>query len=252
MALTRKESNVPEEKERLQKVMAHAGVASRRKSEAIIRQGRVRVNGQVVTEMGVKVDPEQDEITVDGKPLSGQERLTYLMLNKPPGVLSTAQDEFGRPTVLDLVDVPQRVYPVGRLDLDSEGLILLTNDGELTHILTHPSYEHEKEYQVLVRGQPSPDDLRALRQGVELTDGPAAVDKVERGSDDGQATWLRIVIHEGRKRQIRRMCQAIGYPVLRLIRTRIGPLELGDLANGRYRDLTEDEIKQLKRIKSKA
>jgi 23S rRNA pseudouridine2605 synthase len=237
--------------ERLQKVLAHAGVASRRACEEIIRQGRVQVNGQVVTEMGTKVDPHRDAIRVDGKPISDPAEKVYLILNKPPGYISTARDPWGRPTVLDLVPHQERLYPVGRLDAESEGLLLLTNDGELTHRLTHPRYEHEKEYLVRVKGHPQEAVLSQLRRGVDLEEGRTAPAQVSRASrKEGletplDTTWLRIVLHEGRKRQIRRMCAAVGHPVQRLIRVRMGPIELGDLPVGGYRSLSAKETRRL-------
>lgn len=235
-------------RERLQKILAQAGIASRRKAEEIISQGRVTVNGTVVTEMGSQADADRDQITVDGKPLR-EEKNVYVMLNKPPGVLSTAHDDRGRPTVVQMVPAHARLYPVGRLDLDSEGLLLLTNDGELTQVLTHPSYEHEKEYYVLVAAHLSGADLTALRRGVELEDGLAKVDQIEITDSQKQRTWVRLVIHEGRKRQVRRMFAALGYRLERLVRARMGPLELGKLASGEWRYLNKREIKQLKRIK---
>lgn len=231
-------------KERLQKVMAHAGVASRRDSEEMIKAGRVRVNGEVVTELGTKVDPEKDRIEVDGEPIS-LEKKVYIVLYKPRGVISTAHNSHGRPTVVDLVNVEQRVYPVGRLDADSEGLVLLTNDGALTHQLTHPRFEHPKEYHVLVAGRPSRETLERLRTGIRLEDGltaPAQVDVLRR--EDGD-TWLRMILHEGRKRQIRRMADAVGHPVRRLIRVRMGSILLGNLAPGKWRYLSRQEVKQL-------
>jgi 23S rRNA pseudouridine2605 synthase len=237
---------------RLQKVLAQAGVASRRACEELIRQGRVQVNGQVVTELGTKVDPNRDEIRVDGAPISGPEERVYLILNKPPGYISTTHDPWGRPTVLDLIPHQGRLYPVGRLDAESEGLLLLTNDGRLTHRLTHPRYEHEKEYLVLVKGHPSQTVLSQLRQGVDLEEGrtaPAKVSRVSRkeGSETPPGTtWLRIVVHEGRKRQIRRMCAAVGHPVQRLIRVRMGPIELGNLPEGGYRPLSAKEVRRLR------
>jgi 23S rRNA pseudouridine2605 synthase len=237
---------------RLQKVLAQAGVASRRACEELIRQGRVQVNGQVVTELGTKVDPNRDEIRVDGAPISGPEERVYLILNKPPGYISTTHDPWGRPTVLDLIPHQGRLYPVGRLDAESEGLLLLTNDGRLTHRLTHPRYEHEKEYLVLVKGHPSQTVLSQLRQGVDLEEGrtaPAKVSRVSRkeGSETPPGTtWLRIVVHEGRKRQIRRMCSAVGHPVQRLIRVRMGPIELGNLPEGGYRPLSAKEVRRLR------
>jgi len=237
--------------ERLQKAMASAGVASRRSCEELIRQGRVQVNGVTVTELGTQVDLSTDRVTVDGRPIPRQASAVYLMVNKPRGFLSTARDERGRPTVMDLVPPGDRVYPVGRLDLDSEGLILLTNDGELANLLAHPRYEHEKEYRALVRGVPCEALLQKLRQGIDLEDGLATADRVLLEQAGPQASWLRLVLHQGRKRQVRRMCEAIGHPVQRLIRVRVGPLELGDLPSGHYRSLTRPEIDQLMRMKEK-
>jgi 23S rRNA pseudouridine2605 synthase len=236
------------DKQRLQKVLAHAGVASRRASEELIEQGRVSVNGQVVTQLGVKVDPQQDTIRVDGQPLAklaGQP--TYIMLYKPPYVLSTASDEHGRRTVLDLVDVPERVYPVGRLDFPSEGLILLTNDGDLAEKLTHPSHAVEKEYHVLVIGRPTTETLSRWRAGgVEVEGRPVSGAVVERMKIEGDNTWLKIILTEGRKRQIREVAKAMGHPVKRLRRVRIGPIQLGHLRPGRWRHLTPAEVQRLK------
>ena len=227
--------------ERLHKVLARAGVASRRKCEELITTGRVRVNGQIISILGSKVDPARDSIEVDGKPITVPREYTYFLLNKPTGYICTVHDPRGRPTVLDLIDTHERLYPVGRLDMDSEGLMLLTNDGDLTQRLTHPSYGHEKEYHVLVNGKPTARTLQRLRKGIELEDGftwPAEVTILRRESGN---IWLRFVIHEGRKRQLRRMCKAVGHPVRRLIRVRIGPLTLGNLRPGQYRPLTERE-----------
>lgn len=235
--------------ERLQKVLAHAGVASRRASELLIQEGRVTVNGQVVTQMGVKVDPENDRITVDGEPLAQAEKLVYLMLHKPLEVLSTTQDdrERGRLTVLDLVEVEERVYPVGRLDLSSEGLLLLTNDGGLAEKLTHPRYHLEKEYRLLITGKPSWETLRKWRRGdIELDGQPLQPAWVEILKGEAKATWLKIVLTEGRKRQIREVAKLLGHPVQKLIRVRIGPLPLGDLKSGHWRYLTPTEVRQLK------
>ncbi len=239
------------DRQRLQKVLAQAGVASRRACEELIRQGRVQVNGQMVTELGTKVDPNRDEISVDGTPISGPAKKVYLLLNKPPGYISTVHDPWGRPTVLDLIPHRGRLYPVGRLDAESEGLLLLTNDGELTHRLTHPRYGHEKEYLVLVKGHPTEAVLSRLRRGVNLEEGrtaPAEVSRVSRKEGleiPPDTTWLRMVLHEGRKRQIRRMCAAVGHPVRRLIRVRLGPLRLGALKPGQWRPLTERELDEL-------
>jgi 23S rRNA pseudouridine2605 synthase len=239
---------------RLQKVLAQAGVASRRASERLIREGRVQVNGQIVTQMGVQVDPGRDEILVDGRHIVLASARQYLKLHKPAGYLSVMHDDRGRLALGDLVPGVGGVHPVGRLDRNSEGLILLTDDGPLTHRLTHPRYEHSKEYLVLVRGTPDREAMRELRQGIDLEDGKTAPAKVTRprevswGAAPSGHTWLSIVLHEGRKRQIRRMCEAVGHPVRRLIRVRIGPIELGDLAVGAYRPLTRAEEKSLRKV----
>ena len=235
--------------ERLQKVLAHAGVASRRASESLILQGRVSVNGQVVTELGTKVDPRQDVITVDGQSLDKQtEALVYIILNKPRHVLSAASDEQrGRQTVLDLVDVPERVYPVGRLDLLSEGLILLTNDGDLTQKLTHPGHKVEKEYHVLVTGKPSSQALTRWRQGkIEVGGKPTARAGVKILRMKGEDTWLNVILTEGRKRQIRETAKILGHPVRNLVRVRIGPIRLGRLGLGKWRHLSPGEVARLK------
>lgn len=236
---------MPADEVRLQKALAQAGVASRRAAEELIRQGRVTVNGRVVTELGTKVVPGRDTVAVDGRPLRGPEKLVYLALNKPAGYVSTAFDPQGRPTVLDLVPADVRLFPVGRLDADSEGLLLLTNDGEFAFRVTHPRHALDKEYRVLVEGRPSPEALNALRRGVliegQLT-APAEVALL--GYDDGNAL-LRVVIREGRKRQVRRMLLAVGHRVLRLRRVRIGGIELGELPVGRYRRLTRNEIRSV-------
>ncbi len=246
--MTKKKSNQPAP-ERLQKVLAHAGVASRRASEGLILAGRVLVNGQVVTGLGTKVDPRRDKITVDGKPLPKQAgKLVYIMLNKPRNVLSSASDNRGRQTVLDIVETEERVYPVGRLDLLSEGLILLTNDGELTQKLTHPSHHVEKEYQVLVTGKPTTDTLIYWRNGkIELEGRPLAPAKVNIMKVEGDSTWLKVILTEGRKRQIRKVAKMLGHPVKSLKRVRVGPIRLGNLKSGRWRRLTPPEVERLKR-----
>jgi pseudouridine synthase len=237
---------------RLQKMLARAGVASRRASEALIRQGRVQVNGQVVTAMGVQVDPGRDRVVVDGRPVKLSAERRYYKLYKPVGVLSVLVDDRGRPALAGLVPDAEGLHPAGRLDLDSEGLVLLTDDGEATYHLTHPRYEHNKEYLVLVEGAPAGPALRALRQGVELEDGrtaPAHIRPVQDtrwGPAEAGQTWLQMIIHEGRKRQIRRMCTAVGHPVQRLIRVRIGPILLNGLRPGEWRPLDTKEIAQLK------
>ena len=231
--------------QRLQKVLAHAGVASRRKAEELIRQGRVTVNRQVVTELGTKVDPTRDEIRVDGEPIRVASGGVYILLNKPRGVLSTMEDERGRKALGDLVPVPTRLYPVGRLDVSSEGLILLTDDGELANLLTHPRYGHEKEYLILVSGHPLDKTLEAWQHGVLLEGKLTAPARVNVVKSQGDSTLLRVVMHEGRKRQIRNVAALLGHPVRELKRVRLGPLRLGTLETGQWRYLTAKEIAEL-------
>jgi len=226
---------------RLAKFLATAGVASRRASEEIVRAGRVSVDGQTITDPARDVGPD-DEVTVDGKRVSAtRERVVYA-LNKPAGVVSTARDPQGRPTVVTLVPQTERLYPVGRLDIDTTGLILLTNQGDLAHRLTHPRFEVEKTYRVVVAGPALGERaLRALREGVELDDGRTAPARVRRVSGD----TLELTLHEGRKRQVKRMCEAVGHRVKRLERIRLGPLELGGLPRGRWRKLSDAEVEAL-------
>jgi len=226
--------------ERLQKVLARAGIGSRRVAEDLIAEGRVTVNGRIAV-LGARVDPEADLIEVDGAAVGTRADLVHYLLNKPAGVVTTASDPQGRPTVVALVPDEPRVFPVGRLDADTEGLLLLTNDGELAHRLTHPSFGVDKEYLAEVRGSPSRGALRALRQGVALDDGPTAPAKASLVSP----TVVRLVIHEGRNRQVRRMCDAVGHPVARLVRTRIGPLSDDRLRPGTWRRLTPAEVRSL-------
>ncbi len=235
--------------ERLQKVLARAGIASRRGSEELIEQGRVTVNGQTVTVLGYKVDPQHDVIAVDGQPLTrSSEKLVYIILNKPRDVLSAASDNRGRKTVVDLVDIKERIYPVGRLDFKSEGLVLLTNDGELAEKLTHPRSHVEKEYHVLVSGRPANPTLAHWRRGeIEVEGQPTGKAVVERLNIEGNNTWLKIILTEGRKRQIREVATVLGHPVLRLERVRIGLIKLGHLKPGRWRYLYPVEVEQLKR-----
>jgi 23S rRNA pseudouridine2605 synthase len=228
--------------ERLQKVLARAGFGSRRTSEELISAGRVTVNGAVAG-LGRRVEVERDAIAVDGFPVGVLPGLVYYVLNKPPGVVTTASDPEGRPVVVDLVPSSPRVFPVGRLDAATEGLLLLTNDGELSQRLAHPSHGVEKEYLAEVTGIPSAGVVRRLRQGVELADGvtaPAKVSAVAPGV-------LRIAIHEGRNRQVRRMFEEVGHPVLRLVRIRIGPLTDRRLAPGEWRELSIEEVRALSR-----
>jgi len=233
--------------ERLQKILARSGYGSRRSCEEIILAGRVRVNGRA-TGLGDKADAAVDKISVDGRLLKAAEKLTYVALYKPRGVLSTVSASEERPAVRDLVPLPGTLYPVGRLDFDSEGLILMTNDGDLANRLTHPRYEHEKEYRVLVATHPDENQLATWRRGVVLEDGyhtqPAEV-YVE--SKYGKGTWLRVTLREGRKRQIREMGALTGLPVVRIIRVRIGTLRLGRLKPKEWRYLTPQEITGLKK-----
>jgi len=235
--------------ERLQKVLAAHGVASRRAAEAIIRAGRVRVNGVVVREMGVRVNEERDAILLDDRQLRKQ-RLRYVLLHKPSGYITTVNDERGRWKVLDLVQTPERIFPVGRLDRDTEGLLLLTNDGEVANRVMHPRYGLEKEYHALVTPLPTTEAMSALSRGILLTNelgrpertGPA---KVGLLPFKGGEQWLRITIHEGRKRQVRRMLEAVGCDVQRLVRVRLGPLSLRGIPKGAWRELTAGERREL-------
>lgn len=230
----------PAEGERLQKVLARAGVGSRRVIEEYIEDRRITVNDEVAV-LGRRIDPDTDEVRVDGQVVSLMADAVYYLLHKPAGVVTTVRDPEGRKTVLDLVPDTTRVHPVGRLDYETEGLLLLTNDGSLTHRLTHPSFGVDKEYLAHVEGRPGRAALRSLREGVELDDGITAPAKVAAVEPD----VLRIVIHEGRNRQIRRMCEAIGHPVKRLIRTRIGDLTDRRLKPGQWRELTTEELRGL-------
>ena len=226
--------------ERLQKVLASTGWGSRRICEELIAEGRVSVNGEVAV-LGRRVDAEHDRIEVDGAPVGVRPGLVYYLLNKPAGVVTTAKDTHGRKTVVDLVPSEPRVFPVGRLDADTEGLLLLTNDGDITHRITHPSHGVEKEYLVHVKGRLTAGQLRQLREGVELDDGmtsPAEASQPAPGI-------VRLTIHEGRNRQVRRMCEAIGHPVMRLVRTRVGPITDRSLRPGDWRELSTAERRAL-------
>ena len=234
--------------ERLQKILAQAGYGSRRACEDFITAGRVRVNGQIAT-LGQKADPVIDKITVDGKPIPTAEALTYIALYKPRMVLSTVEGEAGddRKTVRDLVEIPQHVYPVGRLDFESEGLVLMTNDGDLTNRLTHPKFGHEKEYRVLLARRPDQEQLESWKRGVILEDGyKTAPVEVRFESAQGKGAWVRVVMREGRKRQIRETCKQLGLPVVRILRIRIGSLRLGNLKPRQWRYLTMQEVNELK------
>ena len=230
--------------ERVQKVLAAAGLGSRRACEELIAAGRVTVDGEVVT-LGAKADAATQVITVDGERVHSNPTLVYLMLNKPTGYVTTVTDPQGRPTVMDLMPDTPRVYPVGRLDRDTEGLLLLTNDGELANRLAHPSYEVEKTYVAQIRGPAKRRAVRQLLEGVPLEDGVAKARSVRELGAAGDRTLIEVVLAEGRKREVRRMLQAVGLPLERLARVRIGPLPLGDMAPGKFRPLSSAEVRSL-------
>ena len=232
--------------ERLQKILSKAGLASRREAETMITSGRVAVNGVVVTELGSKADPGHDRITLDGKPVRLKESRLYILLYKPAGYVTTLKDPEGRPVVTALLaGIKERVYPVGRLDYNTEGLLLLTNDGDWANGLAHPRHEVEKEYLVKVRGTPSAEQMRRLAEGIDLDEGRTAPARVSLERESEKNSHLSITIHEGRYRQVRRMCEAVGLTVAALKRIRYGFLQLGDLKPGQYRLLTADEAKRL-------
>lgn len=231
---------------RLQKYLAEAGIASRRKSEEIILEGRVSVNGKITDTLGIKVDDERDIVCVDGKYVKNTQKSIYIMLNKPVGSVTTVSDQFGRKTVMDYIDIKQRIYPVGRLDYDTSGLLLLTNDGELTNRLTHPKHNINKNYIAAVKGRPTAEALERFRKGLIIDGRMTAPAEIKIIKTDNKTTTLDIKIHEGRNRQVRKMCQAIGVPVTDLKRIAIGNIKLGELAAGEYRHLTDEEVAYLK------
>ncbi len=232
---------------RLQKFLAAAGVSSRRAAEEIIKEGRVAVNGTTVTEMGFIVDPKHDEVRLDNRPVVPAEKTVYLLLNKPEGYITTLHDPYGRPTVNELVsDAGVRIYPVGRLDMDTSGLLLLTNDGETAFRLAHPSYGVEKEYLARVQGLPAASTLLQLGQGVALPDGVTSPAKVRLVKGNRLNSLVALTIHEGRNRQARRMLEAVGHPVVSLKRVRFGPLTLDGLRSGQWRFLSAREVEQLR------
>jgi len=234
--------------ERLQKVMAAAGVASRRVSEDMIVAGRVTVNGKVVRELGTRVDPEVDRVAVDGTAVQLDTSRRYVMLNKPVGVVSSMRDEQGRPDLSRFTaDYPERLFNVGRLDAETSGLLILTNDGELAHVLAHPSFGVTKTYIARVRGVVTPQTIGRLTKGVELEDGPIAADRAKllQSNPRGDDSLVEITLHSGRNRIVRRMLAEVGHPVVELVRRQFGPLHLGTLKSGQLRDLTKAELGQL-------
>jgi pseudouridine synthase len=232
--------------ERLQKVIAHAGIVSRREAERFITEGRVAVNGCIVTQLGTKVDPARDKLNVDGRLVKSFPGKVYVLMNKPAGYVSTLKDPQERPVVTDLLDrINTRVFPVGRLDYDAEGLLLLTNDGELAHRLQHPRYGISRTYEVKVKDVPINSELFSLRKGIKLEDGITLPAKAKFLKKTTKNCWLKITLYEGKNRQVKRMCAAIGHPVLKIKRVSLGPLSLGDVSRGKYRHLTRDEVKEL-------
>jgi len=234
---------------RLQKYLAEAGIASRRKAEELIIAGKIKVNGVTVTELGTKVDDTKDEVYYNGKLVKNSEKLVYIMLNKPEGYVTTVKDQFDRPTVMDLIKgVKERVVPVGRLDYDTSGLLLLTNDGELTYKLTHPSKMVEKTYMAKLFGKPEDKHIREFRYGLQIDSGMTQPAKLEIVEDLGKYCMCKITITEGKNRQVRKMCDAIKHPVATLKRVGTGEIELGDLKKGAWRYLTDKEISYLKSL----
>ncbi|UMZ73897.1 pseudouridine synthase [Natranaerofaba carboxydovora] len=233
---------------RLQKFIAHAGVASRRKAEELITSKRVKVNNEIITELGTKINPDTDRVYVDGDEIKIEFENVYYILNKPKGYVTTVKDEKNRPTVLELVDTDKRIYPVGRLDLNSRGLLMLTNDGKLAHRLTHPRYKVNKTYKVMVKGKIPQSVVNTLSDGIMLEDGFAKPLKVELLTVKNDETLIEMVLGEGRKRQVRRMFKEVGYPVVDLVRTRLGNLYLKGLPEGKFRQLTKNELNKLKKL----
>ena len=235
--------------ERLQKVMAEYGVASRRKSEEMIYAGKVKVNGRLVTEPGLKIDKDRDVIEVDGEIIKSPEKKIYILLNKPSGYITSVRDQFGRPTVLDLLKgISTRVFPIGRLDYDTEGLLILSNDGELTYRITHPKHSIDKTYRALVRGEADKSDIKIFERGMAIEDYITAPAKMEIVRYSKGNSVIDITIHEGRNRQVRKMCSAIGHEVIRLRRIKIGDIGLGGLKTGEWRYLRDSEIRYLKKL----
>lgn len=235
--------------ERLQKFMASCGVASRRSCERIIEEGRVKVNGSVVQELGIKIDVDLDEVLVDGNKIFIEEKKVYIMLNKPEGYLCTLKDERGRKTVLDLVKVNERIFPIGRLDYDTSGLLIMTNDGEVYNKVIHPSKKIDKVYEATIKGQPFKEEIKRFCNGIDIGNYITAPAKLKIIEGNEEKSKVEITIHEGKKRQIRRMCKAVKHPVITLKRLSIGKIALNtDLRKGRWRYLEDSEIEYLKNL----
>lgn len=234
--------------ERLQKYLAECGIASRRKCEQLILDGKVKVNGETVRELGVKVDPNKDVIEYNGKVVTKVNKNIYIMLNKPVGYITTVKDQFDRPSVIDLVNIDDRVYPIGRLDYDTSGLLLLTNDGDLANKLMHPRHNINKVYIAQIKGVPDKMKLDMFRNGLRIDNYKTAKAEIDILKVANGNSIVRIVIHEGRNRQIRKMCELIGHPVLKLKRVKIGNLDIGNLKTGQWRYLSKDEVEYLKKL----
>ena len=232
--------------QRLDKYLSHLGICSRRNVGKLLKEKNVTVNGTSVTEPGLRIDPEKDDIRLDGTKLK-LSKLVYYLVNKPKGIISTVSDEFGRRNVTSLVPKTQRLYPVGRLDKDTTGLILLTNDGELTNLLTHPRYHVEKVYRLTIKGKINKNQLNAFQNGVQLHDGKTAPSEVHIVNERRTTSLIEITLHEGKNRQIRRMCEKVKLPLLELTRIRLGPLVINNLKEGKYRELSHKEVQMLKK-----
>lgn len=234
--------------ERLQKYMARCGIASRRKCEEIILAGKVKVNDKVINELGYKIDVDTDKITVDNKLIKPEEKKVYIALNKPEGYVSTVKDEKGRKTIIDLVKIQERVYPIGRLDYDTSGLILLTNDGDIYNKIIHPREEKNKIYIATIKGTPSKEEIKKFENGINIDGYITAKASFKVLKSSGDCSEVKIVIHEGKNRQVRKMCEAIEHPVLNLKRIQIGDIRLGDLPKGKWRFLDDEELSYLKKL----
>ncbi|WBW95094.1 pseudouridine synthase [Oceanirhabdus sp. W0125-5] len=234
--------------ERLQKYLARCGIASRRKCEVLITDGKVKVNGEVITELGFKIDPNNDEVIYNGKLIKDEEIKKYIMLNKPLNTISSAKDERGRTTVVDLINIPERIYPIGRLDYDTTGMLLLTNDGEIFNSIMHPSRKINKVYEAKIKGNPTKEEIQRFCNGVVIDGYKTANAKFEVLKSGTDYSEVRITIHEGKNRQVRKMCDAIGHKVVKLKRVSIGDLRLGKLKIGEWRELSKKELEYLRKL----